>query len=433
MERALFEYVEEAGVSPTRGVLVAISRKLKERGVNTVIKYHPGRRMTIAHVDVEPTIISTILSTLNTIPLKQAPIKTEPPLPQPKLGMEQDVYILIQLFRGKLSDYLIEQLEALAPFLSKDGTLKPQSQVDKGILADNLKVSPQTISSYTFLMHNAYLWATEEGDFDEKFNKLQRGELELNAHLKKKGYEGVQALIDQKITDKGRYLHVKRDLLEAKKKQDSPFELQQEITALQRQIKVLNRREEEFKGRIASLSSELEKGRQHIIEMENKPQKVLIPPPPKTITLKTIANYLEHISKFGENSQQAQLDFLTAAEDLRHLLPTKNKEMEELPSHFPWHNKEWYKVAYGRLFIQDFQNTLNQYQKKAVVHMLLLLHSNPFHKSLNTSKPSVGGYYQPGTQASSFYSRASNNIRVFWEVNEEEKVVTFYRIIIKTG
>lgn len=47
MERALFEYVEEAGVSPTRGVLVAISRKLKERWVNTVIKYHQIGR---AHV-----------------------------------------------------------------------------------------------------------------------------------------------------------------------------------------------------------------------------------------------------------------------------------------------------------------------------------------------------------------------------------------------
>ena len=142
-----------------------------------------------------------------------------------------------------------------------------------------------------------------------------------------------------------------------------------------------------------------------------------------------MANYLETIAGFGDPSDLIQ--FMTAAESLRTFQPSSS-DTDNLPSHLSWYGRNWLQAIYSDWFRRDYV-ALNKEQKKAILHMLLLLSGDPYHKSLNTHKPVSLHYYPPGTPDSALYSRASNSIRVFWDFNEVEGIITFHRIVVKSG
>jgi hypothetical protein len=305
---------------------------------------------------------------------------------------------------------MIKQLEIIAPYL--DGKQATAKNPFFKKVADQLKVTESSFSSYIRLIHKSYLWAMEESDFaDEKLNRLQRADLEFNAILNVPGYEGVKALITQKITDRGKYLQIKRDLLEAENRKGKPED----------RIKGLEREVELWQIKYNNLTQEMNKKITEVVSIKPK-----LPALPTNAGVKTIANYLEKIAEFGDPNNL--INFMEAAETLRRT----TIEHFPLPSHLTWYGRDWYSAIYTDWFKKDYE-PLNQEQKKAIWHMLLLLSINPFHKSLNTHKPKGLTYNPPGTPDETIYSRASNNIRVFWLFNEKEKTIEFYRIIIKTG
>jgi hypothetical protein len=178
---------------------------------------------------------------------------------------------------------------------------------------------------------------------------------------------------------------------------------------------------------------ELEKDReisilQEKLELE-KEKEIYVPAPPQEANPKTMASYIEALSAFGEPTKLSQ--FMTAAESLKTFQPTESSE--EFPSHMVWYGREWFSIERSIWFQKDFAE-LDIGQKRAVLHMLLLMSNNPYHKSLNTHKPASLHYYPSGTPVQAcLYSRASSNIRVFWDYNNDEKKINFHRIIVKAG
>lgn len=166
-----------------------------------------------------------------------------------------------------------------------------------------------------------------------------------------------------------------------------------------------------------------------VTNVENREVKNL-PAPPKEINPKAIASYLEEIAGYGDPADLLQ--FMSAAETLKTFQPSTTSSIDDLPSHISWYGREWFNAVYTDWFRRDFVE-LSREQKKAIVHMLLLLSGDPYHKSLNTHKPISYHYYPAGVPDNSLYSRASNSIRIFWNFNEAEKSIVFYRIMVKNG
>lgn len=160
--------------------------------------------------------------------------------------------------------------------------------------------------------------------------------------------------------------------------------------------------------------------------------KLLNTPPQPTTTW--IAEFMERLAAYVP---ARIVQYMEAAEYLRelgkHPTPPDTAAWDyELPTDAVWRSERWVSLVYTDNFLKDWDSLRNAEYEKAIRSMLMKLTANPHHKSLNTHKRKFKDTNPPGTHPDCVYSRASDNVRVYWRELPDGNV-SFERIIIKAG
>lgn len=159
-----------------------------------------------------------------------------------------------------------------------------------------------------------------------------------------------------------------------------------------------------------------------------QPVKSTIPVAPEPHA-EAIAKWLEALA--GERPDQL-VQYMAAAEAVQALAEPKEVVWDyDLPLTAVWQGKQWINLSYTDNFLKDWKG-LTKEQQKAVRHMLALLTQNPYHTSLKTHRRKYKEPNPPGVDNDAVYSRASDNVRVYWlRVSDDE--VEFQKIVVKAG
>ena len=160
-------------------------------------------------------------------------------------------------------------------------------------------------------------------------------------------------------------------------------------------------------------------------------QDVLVYPTPPLPSIEHLPDYLE---RCAASVPGKLVQYMEVAEKLRTLLKTEEVPVwdYDLPTDAVWKGERWVHLVYTDRFLGDWDALRNAEHQKAIRHMLALLTQNPYHKSLNTHKRRYGGSNPPGVHPDGVYSRASDNVRVYW-LQTGEDTIEFHRIIVKSG
>ena len=160
----------------------------------------------------------------------------------------------------------------------------------------------------------------------------------------------------------------------------------------------------------------------------------LLPPLP---SMEHTADYIEHVAAVVP---EKLVQYMELAERIRAAakpVATMNKQEQaawdyELPLDAVWKGEHWVHLVYADTFIDDWTALREAKHEKAIRSMLAKLTQNPHHKGLNTHKRKFKESNPPGVHPDAVYSRASDNVRVYW-LQTGEDTVEFQRIIVKAG
>lgn len=160
---------------------------------------------------------------------------------------------------------------------------------------------------------------------------------------------------------------------------------------------------------------------------QDDPRRMLPPLP----SLEHLADYVERVAAVTPDKLVLYMELAEKVRQATKQTLATPAWSYDLPLDAVWQGKSWASLTYTDRFLEDWTK-LQAEQQKAIRHMLILLTQNAYHRSLNTHRRKYKEANPPGTHDDAVYSRASDNVRVYW-LKTGEDTVEFQRIIVKAG
>lgn len=407
------------GYVPTPGLLGPLSRRLRKESVQLFKSFDEDKGFNVTFV---PNTLADFDLLRHLAAMKRKPkpkpqqLQDNRPKPKPKFtvrqvkpgaptpkialdyeGLQDNPKTLLHIFssNGLFSDYQLRTLRTVAADLS-DECQATRTALYR--IINNLKCADTTAKAqiHIFTYAHAFVNGTDTREI-------------TNLRLKNwsPAYRGVQSVINQGIHTSEQYQQYKRSFLESLKPPRTLKEAEELITELQLQ---LQEHQQQHSG------SEFVRA---VAEEKYTELKALYN---KTMT------QLEEVTAKHDSLETTYLQALDEESRLRDELTI----LRNLPCQVVWQGKQWLPLTLSPAAQTDYRG-LDLAKQKLVKEMFLFLSLNTQHPSLRTGKMWAGATESPhGVPDSSFYSRASGKIRVFWEVlTTPEPHLMIYRIYLK--